>query len=184
MASDLIIKKTLMQLVIRKASQADAEYIALLARITFREAFGHIWNPKTLNNYLNSTFPVNKIRSSLAKENNIFWIAFADELPVGYLKIKKHSPVEVISDNSPVQLQKIYVLNDYTGHKIGEQLQEKGFEAARELQKKTMWLAVWKGNEKAIRFYENHGFRIHAPHKYDFEDMSFDFVIMIKDFPL
>lgn len=172
-----------METAIRKATPQDAVIVALLARITFREAFGHVWDKEVLSNYFSSTFSVTKMESSLHKENNVFWLAFADGLPVGYLKLKKHCPYATIPDPSPCQLQKIYVLSDFIGKKIGEKLQNEAFKEMQLLEKETLWLAVWDGNAKAVQFYERHGFYKHSRYHYDFEKMSFDYEVMVKEFP-
>lgn len=171
-----------MQITIKQASKNDAIILSLLAQITFKEAFGHVWDKMVLKNYLRHTFSVKKIESSIEKCNNFFWIAFADELPVGYAKLKMYSPYEKLKDPNPAQLQKIYLLNDYTENKIGQQLQEKLFEKVKAEGIKTLWLAVWDGNDKAIRFYEKHGFKKETTYHYDFESMSFDYEVMIKLF--
>ena len=47
---------------IRLAKKEDAQFIALLGRITFTETFGHFFRDKQdLLNYYNSTFSVEKI---------------------------------------------------------------------------------------------------------------------------
>ncbi|MBK9671993.1 MAG: GNAT family N-acetyltransferase [Bacteroidetes bacterium] len=172
-----------MKIHIRRATTSDAAIVALLARITFREAFGFVWtNESVLRNYLATTFSVSKIFTSIQKENNVFWIAFADDLPIGYAKLKKWCPYEKISDPAPAQLQKIYVLNDFIGKTIGEKLQNELFVEVEKRKIKTLWLAVWDGNDKAIRFYERHGFRKETKYHYDFESMSFDYEVMVKNF--
>lgn len=172
-----------MNINIRKATLEDAEYVALLARITFREAFGHVWTDnKILLEYFADTFSVAKIRASIKKENNIFWLAFVDDLPVGYAKLKKYSPYEKLLDQKPSQLQKIYVLNDFIGNKVGEKLQEELFKEVAKNNIKTLWLAVWVDNHKAIRFYERHGFVKETKYHYSFETMSFDYEVMVKTF--
>jgi len=172
-----------MNIKVRIAKQADAAIVALIARITFREAFGHIWtNERVLKNYLFSTFSVSKIQNSIQKENNVFWIAFIDDLPVGYAKLKKYCHYEKLSDPKQAQLQKIYVLNDFIGNSIGEKIQNELFTEVEKNKIKTLWLAVWDGNDKAIRFYEKHGFHKETKYHYDFEAMSFDYEVMVKNF--
>lgn len=171
-----------MKIEIRKVTPEDAQVIALLAQVTFREAFGHMWDAEVLKKYFLETFNTAKIRSSISKPNNVFWIAFADELPVGYAKLKIVSPYQKLTDKAPAQLQKIYLLSDFIGNKIGEQLQEALFREVKNQNIKTLWLAVWDGNDKAIRFYEKHGFHKETKYHYDFESMSFDYEVMIKNF--
>lgn len=172
-----------MTITIRKAVLSDAPALALLARVTFEEAFGYVWTDKpVLREYLNTTFSGTKIAASLQKSNNHFWIAFADDLPVGYVKMKIYSPYTALSDTHPSQLQKIYVLQDFIGQRIGERLQNEVFFKMNSLGLRTLWLAVWDGNEKAIRFYERHGFRKTARYAYDFKSMHFEYEIMTKTF--
>jgi hypothetical protein len=72
------------EIIIRNATVADAEYISLLGRITFSETFGnHFKDKQDLVNYYERTFSVQKIRSSIKNLNNVFWLAFANDLPVG-----------------------------------------------------------------------------------------------------
>lgn len=172
-----------MKLEIRKANVNDAATLALLAQMTFKEAFEHFWSDKqVLKKYFKSTFSVEKMRSSVGKENNVFWIAFADELPVGYAKLKKYCPYEDLEDKSPAQLQKIYILDHYIGNKIGTQLQDALFDEVRRLGIKTLWLAVWDANDKGVRFYERHGFVKAAKYHYSFEHMEIDYEVMTKIF--
>lgn len=172
-----------MNIEVRKATVNDASLVALLARISFREAFGHVWTDETvLKNYLASTFSVNKIQNSISKTNNVFWLAYADDLPVAYAKLKKYSPYEKLADKKPAQLQKIYVINDFIGNTIGEKIQNELFKEVKRSGISTLWLAVWDGNRKAISFYEKHGFRKETKYHYDFEAMSFDYEVMVKQF--
>ena len=64
-------------MIIREAVVSDAPQIALLGRITFNETFGHLFEDRgVLVNYFEKTFSVEKIRTSIQKENSVFWIAF------------------------------------------------------------------------------------------------------------
>ena len=171
------------QILIRKATIEDAEFIALLARVTFTETFGnHFRDRQDLINYYDATFSVSKLRSSIAKANNIFWIAFCDDLPVGYAKLKLLSKSEFIESNSASQLQKIYVLSDYLSMKIGKKLQEYIFEEVQQIKSKYLWLSVLKTNERAISFYKLIGFEHIGEHTFDIGKEHFVYCAMKKDF--
>jgi hypothetical protein len=171
-----------MNIEVRKAKIEDVQVLTLLARTTFIQAFGDAWGENVLPFYLAKTFSIGKIRSSLEKENNVFWLAFADELPVGYAKLKKFSPNKNLVDPKPAQLQKIYVLDDFIGNKIGEKLQNSLFEEVICNKIKTLWLAVWDANDKGIRFYERHGYHKEAKIRFEFMNKGFDFEVMVKTF--
>ena len=85
---------------IRLAKKEDAQFIALLGRTTFTETFGHLFrDQKDLIDYYNLTFSVQKIEDGMKKQNNIFWIAFVNRLPLGYAK-QNCIPVQNLSESS------------------------------------------------------------------------------------
>lgn len=167
---------------IRRAQIEHAEFIALLGRVTFTETFGHLFaDPNDLLTYLDQTFGVQKIRRSLGKENNVFWIALDDDLPVGYAKLKLNSPSSFMDEDSICQLQKIYVLKDFLAKKIGRALQDQLFNHAKEKGFDKIWLSVLKSNKRAIRFYEKNDFVFIGNHSFEIGKEKFDFQAMAKD---
>lgn len=170
------------QIFIRKASIDDAEFIALLARVTFTETFAaHFRDRQDLINYYDTTFSVSKMRSSITKTNNVFWIAFCDDLPVGYAKLKLFSKSQFIDSDSVSQLQKIYVLSDFLYMKIGQKLREAIFEETQRFTRKYIWLSVLKSNERAIHFYSKHGFKLIGEHTFDIGKEHFEYCVMAKE---
>ena len=170
---------------IRLAKKEDAQFIALLGRITFTETFGHLFrDQKDLINYYNLTFSVQKIEDGIKKPNNIFWIAFANRLPVGYAKLKLNSNSEFIESNDVCQLQKIYVLKDFLSMKIGFELQDSLLKKAKELNFNTIWLSVLDGNERAINFYKKTGFEKIGNHDFQIGKENFEFIAMRKTLQL
>ena len=167
---------------IRLANKEDAKFIALLGRITFTETFGHFFRDKQdLLNYYNSTFSVEKIENGIAKPNNVFWIAFANRLPVGYTKLKLNSKSEFIDSTNICQLQKIYVLKDFLSMKIGLELQNLLLKKAQELKFKEIWLSVLNINERAINFYKKNGFEKIGNHDFQIGKENFEFIAMRKE---
>ena len=164
---------------IRLAKKEDAQFIALLGRTTFTETFGHFFrDQKDLIDYYNLTFSVQKIEDGIEKPNNLFWIAFANRLPVGYAKLKLHSNSEFIESKGACQLQKIYVLKDFLSMNIGLELQRSLLEKAKELRFTEIWLSVLNSNERAIRFYEKSGFEEVGNHDFQIGKENFEFVAM------
>lgn len=170
-------------ILVRKATLEDAVYIALLARITFTEAFSHLFhNKQHLLDYYHKAFSVEKIRNSIQKDNNVYFIAFCDELPVGYAKLKKYSPSPFQHEEKISQLEKIYVLNNFISLKIGKQLMEQLLEQVQNLKSTDLWLAVYVDNHRAISFYEKNGFSTAGNHTFSVANQSFDFIILNKAF--
>ena len=166
---------------IRLAKKEDAQFIALLGRITFTETFGHFFrDQKDLIDYYNLTFSVQKIENGIEKPNNIFWIAFVNRLPVGYAKLKLNSKSEFIESNDVCQLQKIYVLKDFLSMRIGFELQASLLKKAKELGFNKVWLSVLNSNERAINFYKKTGFEEIGNHDFQIGKENFEFTAMLK----
>ncbi len=167
---------------IRKATVVDAEYISLLGRVTFGETFGHLFRDKQdLLQYYERTFAVQKIRNSIANPNNAFWLAFVNELPVGYAKLKLRSASPFINSKEVSQLQKIYVLKDFISLKIGRELQNSVLAKAIENKSESIWLSVLERNNRAIAFYKKNDFSQLGNHDFQIGKERFSFIVMSRN---
>ena len=166
---------------IRIATERDAKHISILGKRTFSDTFGHLFrDPSDLDTYLENTFSVAKMGSSLLKARNVFWIALVDETPVGYAKLKLDSSTSFIDINSICQLQKIYVLKEYLSLKIGTALQSQLLLKAKTLGYAYIWLSVLNSNDRAIHFYKKNGFTIMGDHNFTIGKEHFTFFAMGK----
>ena len=166
---------------IRMAKKEDAPFIALLGRTTFTETFGHFFGvQQDLIDYYNLTFSVQKIEDGIEKPDNVFWIAFANRLPVGYAKLKLNSHSDFIESQDVCQLQKIYVLKDFLSMKIGFGLQDALLKKAKGLSFGHVWLSVLHSNERAISFYKQSGFEQVGHHDFQIGKERFEFIAMSK----
>ena len=148
-----------MSIKVIRANSSHAETIASIGKLSFRDAFGGLFNDKsTLFEYLEYTYSVDKITKSINKENNVFFVAFLENVPVGFAKVKKSSLNEQIKSIAQMELQKLYVLSYYHGSGAGAALMQTVLELARELQPDYVWLDTHTTNTRAIRFYEKNGF--------------------------
>ncbi len=164
---------------VRKATTKDARYIALLGRVTFAETFAEYFRDKQdLFDYHEQTFCVDKIATSLQKENNRYWIAFGNKLPVGYAKLKVASATEFIKMDEVSQLQKIYVLKEFLNKNVGKLLMSELMMFFNKSEKNYIWLSVLKSNERAINFYHKNGFKHIGEHLFQIGKEVFDFYVL------
>jgi ribosomal protein S18 acetylase RimI-like enzyme len=168
---------------IRKATTEDVIALALLCRVTFREAFGHLFeDTQNLIDYFAKSFSISALTDKINDNNNVYWLAFSDNLPVGYAKLIKRSPSKFIQDSQVSELQRIYVLNDFLNQKIGHQLQDAVFDEVKAIGAKHLWLSVYVDNLKAIRFYRKYAFNQLGTHTFNILKQSFEFSVMCKAF--
>ena len=144
---------------IRRATVADAIHIALLGRITYTESHGdYVENKKDLLDFYDKNYAVSNIRKELNDLENIFWIVFSDELPIGFAKLCLNENLSNLKDNNFCKLQRLYILNDFIALKIGSQLQDIILQEAIDLNYKSIWLTAYYKNTKGIKFYKKYGF--------------------------
>ena len=168
-----------MKIKVIAASPSDATIISSIGRQSFRDAFGQLFNDrKTLQEYLDYTYNVDKVRKSIAKENNVFFVAFVDDVPVGFAKVKKHSLNEQIDSIAQMEFQKIYVLSNYHGSGAGPALMRAVIDLANEVKPDFVWLDTHVTNAKGIHFYEKYGFTKIGKHYFVIGDQSFDYHLM------
>lgn len=145
---------------IREANSGDATFVALLGRITFNESHSkYIKNKKDVHDFCNASFNVHQIKKELEDKNLLFWIVFYDELPVGFAKVILNIPNEFINNKSVCKLDKIYILDDFSGKKIGSKLHEIIVKKMAVLKFEVIWLVTYILNYKAIQFYESHQYQ-------------------------
>jgi ribosomal protein S18 acetylase RimI-like enzyme len=94
--------------------------------------------------------------------------------------LKKFSKSAFINSDTVSQLQKIYVLQDFTSKKIGFKLQNEMFEETQRIGNKYIWLSVLKSNERAISFYAKNGFTQIGEHTYNIGKEHFEFFVFKK----
>ena len=137
---------------------------------------------QNLINYFAKSFSISALTDKINDNNNVYWLAFSDNLPVGYAKLIKRSPSKFIQDSQVSELQRIYVLNDFLNQKIGHQLQDAVFDEVKAIGAKHLWLSVYVDNLKAIRFYRKYAFNQLGTHTFNILKQSFEFSVMCKAF--
>jgi ribosomal protein S18 acetylase RimI-like enzyme len=167
-----------MKISVRKATIQDAEAISQTGSQSFRDTFGWQFDHvlQEMENYVEKTYSVEKINKGLVNDNNVFWLAFADEKPIGFAKLKKHSGYN--EDEGFSQLQKIYVLHEYLGTGAGKILYVALEEEWQALNSNFLWLLVEINNKRAIRFYEKKGYLKKQRTEFVIGSQTFEFELM------
>ena len=168
-----------MSVKIIRATEAESADISKAGRQSFYDAFHSIFiNKDELAVYLDKTYDVSKLSRSISNQNNIFFIAYDDDKPVGFAKLKRQSPHLQINAATQSELQKIYVLKEYHGSGVGLALLNTVLNAAKEIQPELVWLNVHLSNAKARRFYEKNGFTAVGKHYHTIGTQKFEFDLM------
>lgn len=145
-------------LIIKRVQTNDLNELQEISRKTFAETFASTNTKEDMDKYLDENLSVAKLMDELNEQNTEFYFATSKNRVVGYLKVNYgQSQSELKTDNS-LEIERIYVLKEYHGVNVGQQLLEKALNIARQQKVNYIWLGVWENNQRAISFYKKNGF--------------------------
>lgn len=146
------------QIEIISASLEDFKTIQLIGRQTFLETFADNNMEADMAKYLEESFNSQQIKAELANPDSMFFIAWENKNPIGYLKVNSGKAQTELHDDNAIEIERIYVKRTHHGKMVGQLLYNKALEMAIHQNKAYLWLGVWEQNPRAIRFYEKNGF--------------------------
>lgn len=174
-------------IIIRRINAGDLESLIKISRQTFHETFSEVNTEENMNRYLDESLSHGKLQAELENGNSEFYFAFqitekdfakekrteeeinSVELPeqiIGYLKLNFGDAQTELKNDQAIEIERIYVLKEFHGKKVGQLLYNKAIEVAQERNADFVWLGVWEENQKAISFYKKNGFIEFDQHKF------------------
>jgi len=166
---------------IRYANENDASLLAELGRKTFYDSFIEFNAEEDMVKYLSEHYSTEIQMSEITDPDTIFLIAEQNGMPVGYAKLKGQSKGDGVASTNPMELQRIYSIQEYIGKGVGAELMKEAIREAKERGFNCLWLGVWEKNERAIKFYEKWGFKKVGNHTFVLgEDIQSDFTMELS----
>ncbi|MFC9788409.1 GNAT family N-acetyltransferase [Rhodococcus sp. NPDC127528] len=148
-----------MTVTIAMAGPGDAAALAVLGEQSYRSHFGALWTPAGLDAYVAVEYGGDRILREIAGESTGYLLARVDGELAGFAKVTVDREVP-LSDRSGLELEKVYLLPEFTGAGHGSALIGAVLDFADEHGQALVWLDVLKENEGGRRVYERHGFTV------------------------
>jgi len=154
---------------IRQASGEDAGAVSELLRDVFSETYGHVLDAEVLQEHLDKYLSEQAIRDDMTSSS--YFAAKDGERLLGVLKV-------VLDEEQRAEIAKLYVGGWARANNVGSNLMDTAINYSQENAASHIWLNVWKDNQKAIYFYEKHGFnKVGTTNVYVGETVFDDFVM-------
>jgi diamine N-acetyltransferase len=144
---------------IQRATVNDVELLSPIGKDTFIAAHLHSASMEDLIQYADKKYAPGMLASEISDPNTVYNIVYRNGQLAGYSKIVLHSRPPV-GELIVTYLDRIYLLSDYVKQGIGEALFQHNLALSKDNFDQGMWLNVWAHNERAIRFYTRHGFKV------------------------
>jgi diamine N-acetyltransferase len=149
-----------------KATERDSDSIVSIGKVSVAESHRDSCSAKIMNEFLERNYNNDAIRKELNDINNIYHIINYNYNPVGFSKIILNASHPNITTENVTKLDRIYLLKELYGLKLGLALLNFNIELSRNNNQSGMWLYTWIENHRAINFYLKAGFVIIGSHKY------------------
>lgn len=143
---------------IRRVTADDVQTLSEIGRRTFFETFSGGNTEDNMTDYLEERFSAARLSTEIGDENSEFYFAKLDEEVIGYLKLNKGLAQTEMKYANALEIERIYVLKDFHGKKVGQLLYETAIRSAVRSGVDYVWLGVWERNLRAIEFYKKNRF--------------------------
>jgi diamine N-acetyltransferase len=163
----------------------EAEDACLLSKVALKAYADHyldLWYDGG-KWYMEKYFSVEKLTTEINDNNALFYIAFFNHDPVGFLKLNLDATLEDFEVKSALELERIYLNKEATGKGIGKELIQLTESIAKDHNKDLIWLKAMDTSKGSISFYKKMGFKITATHRLKHPLMKEELrgmVVMIK----
>ena len=162
-----------------KIALDDVNLLQSICKTTFFETYADGNTEENMQKYLDEVFTLDKLTAELQDSNTELYFAWLVNKPIGYIKINFGEAQTELQDLRSLEIERIYVLMEFQGNRVGQFLFEKAREIAISRQADYLWLGVWEKNPKALHFYKRNGFIEFDKHIFKLgDDMQTD--IMMK----
>ena len=143
---------------IKRVTLSDIDQLQKISRQTFSETFSAGNTEENMKRYLEEGFSIEKLTAELNNKNSEFYFATIDNKVIGYLKLNFGPSQTELKDDNALEIERIYVLKDFHGKRVGQLLYGQAMLIARQMNADYVWLGVWEENPRAINFYKKNGF--------------------------
>lgn len=169
-----------MDIQMKKCTLQDVKALQQIGEKTFYDTFKDLNSKENMNLYLQKAFNEEQLESELSNINSYFYLLHVDQQVAGYLKLNVLEAQSESMGNDALEIERIYLSNDFQGLGLGKTLYQHACNTAIQLNKSKIWLGVWEKNEHAIGFYKKMGFVQTGKHVFVMGDEDQTDFIMTK----
>lgn len=153
-----------MNISIRRATARDAAALATFAAAAFREAFGPHNSPANMERYVAESFSTERQAAEIGDRLSVVLLAVnagadaaTDGEIAGYVRLVRGAAPNAVAEPA-IEIRRLYVERRRHGGGVAQMLMDAAVDMALDDGARSIWLAVWERNARAIRFYEKCGF--------------------------
>lgn len=144
---------------VRVAGPDDVAVLAAIGSAVFWDAYGGTAPDVDIARHVESYFGEDSVATGIARDDVTYLMAVEGERCAGLVKIRDSALPALVSADSAVEVQQLYVSTDYQRRGIGAMLMDHAVAATHDRGIAGIWLSVWTQADWATGFYLKYGFR-------------------------
>lgn len=117
-------------LTVRKIDDKDLEILREISIKTFTETFADVNSEEDMQQYISESLNEEKLLSEIQNQNSEFYFAEDKGKILGYLKLNFRDAQTESFPNDYIEIERIYVIKEFLGKKVGKILFDKVIERA------------------------------------------------------
>ena len=145
---------------IRLARHVDAAALAAFSARTFFDTYAEANDPADMTAHLAAKYGEAIQTAELKNPELVYLLAELGDVLVGFALLHLDHGPQNTELSQPVELVRFYVDKEWHGHGVAQALMGACVDEAIRRGGRTLWLAVWQENARAIAFYRKAGFTI------------------------
>ena len=157
-----------------RATESDVNVICGIGKLSVAESHKGSCSDEHMNEYLVKNYSNDAIDKDLSDPTNHYYIVTCNDKVAGFSKIVFNAEHLNVDYKNAAKLDRIYLLKEFIGLKLGLELLNFNIELARKNNQSCVWLYTWIGNENAINFYLKSGFKVVGEHKFYINETHYD----------
>jgi len=168
----------------QKCSLAQVALLREIAIETYQQTFADSNSEDLLQKYYQESLNINLLSNQLSDPESEFYFIYSAPINdktaqiAGFLKLNVGSAQTDLADDEALEVEKIYLLQQFLGKGLGHQLINFAVERAEQQDKQYLWLGVWEDNQPALKFYNKMGFFKFGEHGFDMGgDIQTDYLL-------
>ncbi|MFI2741775.1 GNAT family N-acetyltransferase [Zhouia sp. PK063] len=157
-----------MKLTFKMVRESDISELYTITRKTFISSYQDNNTLENMALQLNTVLSRKQLLREINHPNINFYLVYLNEELVAYFKLNFKDGQTDFFDDEAMELERIYVYEQFQGNGIGKMCLDKCLRIAKSRGCKFIWLGVWESDKAIIKFYERFGFEKFGEHVYMF----------------
>ena len=155
---------------IRETTFGDLPALQRVAIQTQVDTFMAYNTEANMKTYLDKAYNLESLKQELQEPGARNCLAFIDDDLAGFVRLRESTEVEHLLGKNTIEMQRLYVLHQFHGRKVGAALMRDTLAYARSKKYEWLWLGVWEKNVRAQTFYTRWGFERFSEHVFKMGD--------------